>query len=125
MVAMYTTGSYDDHSVTISSDALGTLVFAGNGGSSAVSAIDATAAGDIFDNFDGQTLSFSAAENATTAGNAAMLTAAGGNNIMLYTLPSIVDGLSVSASYTPQGANCSESSYSIWINIYWSRRFIS
>ena len=83
---------------------MGTLVFAGNGGSTAVSAIDATAAGDIFDNFDAQTLNVAAtAENATTAGNAAMLTAAGGNNIMLYTLPSIVDGLSVSASYTPQG----------------------
>ena len=104
------TGSYDDHSVTISSDAMGTLVFAGNGGSTAVSAIDATAAGDIFDNFDAQTLNASAAaENATTAGNAAMLTAAGGNNIMLYTLPEMVDGLSVSASYTPKGATAESS----------------
>ena len=33
-----------------------------------------------------------------------MLTAPGGNNTMLYTLPALVDGLSVSASYTPQGS---------------------
>ena len=31
---------FDSHSVTISSDSLGTLVFSGEGGSSAVSAID-------------------------------------------------------------------------------------
>ena len=103
-------GSFDDHSVTISSDAMGTLVFAGNGGSTAVSAIDATAAGDIFDNFDAQTLNAAAAaENTTTAGNAAMLTAAGGNNIVLYTLPEMVDGLSVSASYTPKGTSAESS----------------
>ena len=45
-------GSFDDHSVTIASDGLGTFKFSGNSGSSAVSAIDATAAGDIFDTFD-------------------------------------------------------------------------
>ncbi|MDB2710154.1 porin [Candidatus Pelagibacter bacterium] len=100
-------GSYDDHSVTISSDALGTFVFSGNGGSTAVSALDATAAGDIFDNFDGQVV---AAETTIAAGDAAVLSTAGGNNTMLYTLPSIVDGLSVSASYTPQGATTESSS---------------
>jgi len=100
-----TPGSFDDHSVTISSDTLGTFKFSGNSGSSAVSAMDATAAGDIWDTFDGQTLNAAAAvETATTAGNAGMLTAPGGANTMLYTLPSIVDGLAVTASYTPQGS---------------------
>jgi len=98
--------SYDDHSVTISSDSLGTFKFSGNSGSSAVSAIDATAAGDIFDNFDGQ---IGTAETATATGDAAMLTSPGGSNTMLYTLPSMVDGLSVSASYTPQGTNAESS----------------
>lgn len=103
-------GSYDDHFVQIASDSLGTLKFSGNGGSSAVSAIDATAAGDIWDTFDGRTLDASgAAENATTAGNAAMLTASGGNNTLLYTLPTLVDGLSLQASYTPQGATAESS----------------
>jgi len=104
-------GSYDDRSVTVSSDALGTLKFSAHGGSTAVSAIDATAAGDIFDNFDAQTLNAAAAaETTTAAGNAAMLTAAGGNNTMLYTLPTLVDGLSVSASYTPKGTTTESSS---------------
>jgi outer membrane protein OmpU len=82
---------FDGHSVTVSSDALGTLVFSGEGGSSAQSAIDTTAAGDIWDTFDGTT--------GTT-----VFTSTTSNNSLLYTLPSIVDGLSVSASYVPQGS---------------------
>ena len=103
--------SYDDHSITISSDALGTFKFSGNGGSSAVSALDATAAGDIWDSFDKQVVETSAIpETSSVAGNAAMLTSPGGNNTMIYTLPSMVDGLSVSASYTPQATAGTESS---------------
>jgi len=105
-------GSFDDHSVSISSDGLGTFKFSGNSGSSAVSAIDATAAGDIFDTFDTKVggASASLAETATQAGDASMLTSPGGGNTMLYTLPAFVDGLSVSASYTPQGSNAASSS---------------
>ena len=47
------TAPFDSHSVTVSSDALGTLVFAGEGGSSAATSIDTSAAGDIWDSFDG------------------------------------------------------------------------
>ncbi|MDA7464670.1 porin [Candidatus Pelagibacter ubique] len=93
---------FDNHSVTVSSDALGTLVFAGHGGSTALSQFDTTAAGDIHDNFDGQ---IGTAQTATATGDAVVQSTAGGNNILLYTLPSIVDGLGVSASYTPQGSN--------------------
>ena len=42
---------YDDHSVTFLLIALGTFKFSGNGGSTAASAMDATAAGDMWDNF--------------------------------------------------------------------------
>ena len=107
--------SFDDQSISISSEDLGTLVFAKNGGSSAVSAIDATAAGDVFDTFDtkvgvGAGGTASSAETATSTGDAAMLTTAAGNNSFMYTLPSLVDGLSVSASYSPQGSNDESSS---------------
>jgi outer membrane protein OmpU len=44
---------FDNHSVTVSSDSLGTLTFAGHGGSSSTGKIDTTAAGDMWDNFDG------------------------------------------------------------------------
>ena len=94
--AAYSGGPFDSHSVSISSDALGTLVLAGEGGSSAASALDTTAAGDIWDNFDG-------VSGGGTAGVAVSDTA-GGDNSLFYTLPSLVDGLSVSASYEPQGS---------------------
>ena len=44
---------FDSHSVTISSEGLGTLQLSGEGGSSAQTALDTTAAGDIWDSFDG------------------------------------------------------------------------
>ena len=96
------TGSiFDAHSVTISSDAMGTLVFAGEGGASAQSAINTTAAGDVWDLFDGR------------AGvNSKMKESGMDNNMMTYTLPSIVDGLTVVTSYTPNiGDDESDTSY--------------
>jgi outer membrane protein OmpU len=80
---------FDSHSVTISSDSLGTLKFSGEGGSSAQSAIDTTAAGDAWDN--GLSLTAPRASEA-------------GNNSMMYTLPSIMDDLTINASYSPGGA---------------------
>jgi len=105
-----TTHSYDSHSVTISSDALGTLTFSGNGGSSAVSAMDATAAGDIFDTFDGQV---GTAESSTAAGDAAMLTSPGGDDSLFYTAPSVVDGLAITASYNGEAGAESSSAFGL------------
>ena len=82
-------GPFDSHSVSIGSDAMGTLVFSGEGGSSAQTAIDGTAAGDIWDN--GLGISSPKASEA-------------GNNSMLYTLPSLMDDLTLKASYSPSGA---------------------
>ena len=42
------TGPFDNHYVEVGSDALGTLRMSGHGGSSAQSAMDTTAAGDIW-----------------------------------------------------------------------------
>jgi outer membrane protein OmpU len=88
-----TNSPFDSHSVTVSSDALGTFVFAGHGGSSAASALDTTAAGDMWDNFDGEGVGADAV---------AVSDSSPGNNSMFYTLPSMVDGLAVSASYKPR-----------------------
>jgi len=84
---------FDSHSVSISSDAMGTLVFHGEGGDSAQNAVGDTAAGNIWDNFDTR-----------TTGAATLSESAAGDNIMHYTLPSMIDGLTVAASYTPAGA---------------------
>jgi outer membrane protein OmpU len=105
-----TAHSYDSHSVSISSDALGTLTFSGNGGSSAVSAMDATAAGDIFDTFDGQ---IGTAETSTQAGDAAMLTSPGGDDSLFYTAPSVVDGLAITASYNGEAGAESSSAFGL------------
>ena len=77
---------FDNHSVTVSSDTLGTLVFSGHGGSSAQSALDTTAAGDIWDQ---------------TLGITGIQASAAGDNSLMYTLPSMVDGLSLSVSMSP------------------------
>ena len=44
------TAPFDSHSITISSDAMGSIVIAGEGAGNAQSALDTTAAGDIWDN---------------------------------------------------------------------------
>ena len=89
------TAPFDSHSVKVSSDALGTLTFAGEGGSSAASSIDTSAAGDIWDTFDG---------TRGTAAAVAVSDSAPGDNSLFYTLPSIMDDLTVNLSYKPQGS---------------------
>ena len=93
-------GPFDSHSVTISSDAMGSLKFSGEGGSSALSAMDGTAAGDIWDSFD-------------ITGSITPTGIGGGNNSMMYTLPEMVDGVAVNASYTPRGTADSTVAYSV------------
>jgi outer membrane protein OmpU len=89
---------FDSHSVSISSDSLGALTFAGEGGANVQTAIDTTAAGDLWDNSFGITT----AEDPKTSKST--------NNMMSYTLPSIVDGVALSASYTPKGSGAASSS---------------
>ena len=98
--AAYSGGPFDSHSVTISSDAMGSLKFSGEGGSSALSAMDGTAAGDIWDSFN-------------ITGSIIPTGIGGGDNSMLYTLPTMVDGVAVNASYTPRGTADSTVAYSV------------
>jgi outer membrane protein OmpU len=91
--------NFDNHSVSVSSDSMGTLTLAGHGGSSATSAIDTTAAGDMWDNFD-------------QLANGAGITFADGakgqgvdNNALFYKSPDLMDGLNLTISYNPQGSN--------------------
>ena len=86
----------DNHSVTISSDSMGTVVFSGHGGSSTTSAIAGTAAGAIWDNFDGTAKKLG---NATIAD--ALGSHGGGNNSFFYTSPDLMDGLGITASWNP------------------------
>jgi outer membrane protein OmpU len=74
---------FDSHSLTISSDSMGTLVFAGEGGSTA---IGGGAPLDLWDN---------------GFGAASPDRALPSNNMLKYTLPTIADGFGAVASYTP------------------------
>jgi outer membrane protein OmpU len=99
--AAYSGGPFDSHSVTISSDAMGTLKFHGEGGDSAQNAVGDTAAGNIWDNFD-------------TKGGKKLKESNAANNMMHYTLPSMIDGLTLAASYLPgSGVDESDMAYSI------------
>jgi len=93
------TSPFDSHSVSISSDGLGTLTMHGEGGSSAQAALDTTAAGDIWDNFD----------NAAETTGAIVKSSTSGADILVYKLPEVMADLSISASYSPQQAGAASS----------------
>ena len=80
------TSPFDSHSLSIGSDTVGTLTFSGHGGSSAQSAVDDMATGDIWDN---------------GMGHAAAPTSSTSDNMLSYSLPSLMDGLAVNVSYVP------------------------
>ncbi|MDC0451653.1 porin [Candidatus Pelagibacter sp.] len=84
------TGPFDNHYVQIASDAFGTLRLSGHGGSSAQSAIEVTAAGDLWNNTLGLTGTITNAE--------------AGDNNLFYTLPAMMDGLALTASMAPGDA---------------------
>ena len=86
--AAYTGGPFDGHSVSISSDTLGKLTLSGEGGKSSTALYDTSAAGDLWDNYDAED-GIEPEETGTA------------DNMLLYTLPSFVDGLSLNASYEP------------------------
>ena len=104
-----TKSPFDDHSVTVSSDTMGTLVLAGHGGKSSVGAIDTTAAGDMWDNFDEFSIGTVTTDNAIT-------TRTNGEDAFLYTSPSFAEGLNFTASYNPQKTNSTGSEIGYGVN---------
>jgi outer membrane protein OmpU len=86
-------GPFDNQSVSVGSDTLGTLTVHGHGGDNAASALDTTAAGDLWDT----TLNISTANDPAAA--------ASGDNLVVYSLPAFADGLSAAVSYASDGAN--------------------
>jgi len=80
---------FDSHSITVSSDAMGSITFAGEGASSAQNTIDTTAAGDIWDN----TFTYTKPGNSNAS-----------DKTLLWALPTFVDGLDTKVSYTGASA---------------------
>ena len=94
-----TSAPFDSHSVSISSDSLGTLTFNGEGGTTTSNMIDGSAAGDIWDKFD----TLTNAGGITNTGSVTA-TATAGNNSFYYSSPELVEGLTINASFEPQTA---------------------
>jgi len=91
---------FDSHSVTVSSDAMGSLTLAGEGGTTATGAINKTAAGNLWDAFDGLgTL------NGISFATDLLTTISAGANGLMYTTPELTEGLTLVGSYVPQGGN--------------------
>jgi len=94
---------FDSHSVTISSDTLGSIKFMGEGGSTAANAIDGSAAGDIWDKFDGLTNAMVLGSHGHATGDSNTATA--GDNAFIYTSPALMEGLTATLSYAPQASS--------------------
>ena len=88
---------FDSHSVTISSDTLGSLQLIGEGGSSASARIAGTAAGNLWDTFDQHTV----AAGATTIPDLSQ-TGTPGDDVFMYTSPEFMEGLTATLSFEPQ-----------------------
>jgi outer membrane protein OmpU len=82
-------GPFDSHSLSVGSDAMGTITFAGEGADSAQTTIDTTAAGDIWDN----TFTYTGPTNSNAS-----------DKTLLWALPTFVDGLDTKVSYTGASA---------------------
>ena len=91
------TAPFDSHSIAVSSDAMGTITFAGEGASSAQNTVDTTAAGDLWDH-----TAWGITAATATGGNA--LTNASAGKTLRWTLPSMVDGLAADVSYNGSSA---------------------
>jgi len=89
---------FDSHSVSVGMDGLGTITFHGEGGSAAMSATHGSAAGGIWD-------AYQAAADEPESGHSS-------NDMVSYALPSVIDSLALSASYTPAGDGGADSSTS-------------
>ena len=102
-------GVYDNHSVSVGNDSLGTLTVHGHGGSNAAAALDTTAAGDLWDNTLMDTTAVLSTRSAPFASTS-------GNNLMVYSLPTMVDGLALSGSY--QATNTTGTGSTAWGGSY-------
>ena len=89
------TAPFDSHSVTVSSDTFGSITMHGEGMSSASGALDGTPSGNIWDAFQ-----------ATADEPEAAPGASGG---LSYAFPSVMDGLALTASYSPSNGNAASS----------------
>ena len=92
---------YDSHSMTLDTNGMGTITFAGHGGSSAMSALDDVTPNAYEESWD----------IVTGADTGTRVSGASGDNMFTYTSPSI-SGVTVTAAYLNASSAVSDVSYS-------------
>jgi outer membrane protein OmpU len=101
----------DSRSITINTNGMGTIIFGGHGGSSAMGAVDdvtPTAYGEAWDILSNSPDNGSVTATASTNFNS--IGSAGSNNMFRYTNSDLMDGLKLSLSYVPSGTGEASSS---------------
>lgn len=83
----------DSHSITLDTNGMGTLTFAGHGGDGALSAIDDKSPNAYEESWDGV---LNADEETVPGGNSS-------NNMFTYVSPELSDGLTLTVGYIPSG----------------------
>jgi outer membrane protein OmpU len=95
---------FDDRSLTIDMNDAGTLKFDGYGGVSAMHSVD-----DMMPYAGAAGWDMMSVATASTQTREGRITGTNSTNMMRYTLPSVVDGLSGAVSYLPSGTNAQSS----------------
>ena len=90
---------YDDHSMTLDTNGMGTITFAGHGGSSAMSAIDDVTPNAYEESWDG-----------VTGADALMVNGLSGDNMFTYKSPSI-SGVQLTTAYLNASDDVTDVSY--------------
>jgi outer membrane protein OmpU len=112
-----TQGPFDSHSFTLGMGDMGSITFAGHGGSSAMGAVDdvmPTAYEEPWDILNTSTSSGAGVYSASVA-TVKAIGSAGAENMFSYNNSALVDGLSLTVSYLPSDATYTESSTDIAI----------
>jgi outer membrane protein OmpU len=112
-------GPFDSHSITLGMGDMGSITFAGHGGSSAMGAVDdvmPTAYEEPWDILNTSTTAGGdAAAVQTAVATVKAIGSAGAENMFSYNNSALVDGLSLTVSYLPSDATYTESSTDVAI----------
>jgi outer membrane protein OmpU len=109
-------GPFDSHSITLGMGDMGSITFAGHGGSSALGAVDdvmPTAYEEPWDILNTSTTGGVALETAVATVKA--IGSAGDDNMFTYNNSALVDGLSLTVSYLPSDATYTDSATDVAI----------
>ena len=110
-------GPFDSHSITLGMGDMGSLTFAGHGGSAAMAAVDDVmpTAYEEANGFLNTSTSSGGTTYSASVASVGAIASAGAENMFTYNNSALVDGLSLTVSYLPSDATYTESSTDVAI----------